>query len=564
MDCYWVICLQTIVRIPIKGTELVESFQINNKRNPFPKSNLTSFMQASLEKKRSNWLLVGLLALALAGVVLAWITTPWGVRVGYDSYFYLNASENLLRGLGLSSLSGEGLIVPLTHFPPFYSLILATASLANRGDILLAARWVAVLVYGFNLFLFGYIIYRYTRSSLAGFLGAGLFLTSPILMDIIVSAFSEGLFLACLLLSLLFLTEGVGDLKTRQLLAAGITTALACLTRYVGVALILTGVFAIIFLSQAQFKKRIIAAIVYAIVSGLPLILWYIRNWLVAGSTSNRVFGIHWPKKGNFLIGIDTITGWFLPQAIPIQIRLYILLACLVLLLIAIYFWARRMHSKELPVVADYSFRFVLVSLLFCLIYSLFLLVSRSFFDASTRWNTRILSPLYLVGILVVIVTIWQAGRVDQFRWRRILASAVVVLLCLFYLPQMYQYLSVSYQEGSGFSGAVWKNSETMQVLKQFPPGGTLYSNNPTAIYFVLGRQAVSIPEQYDRVKKKYRPDFEQNLAFMRQQLKNPDSALIIFYPYQDVRENPPLEVITDGLDVFRNSTDGTIYVDPG
>ena len=103
-----------------------------------------------------------------------------------------------------------------------------------------------------------------------------------------------------------------------------------------------------------------------------------------------------------------------------------------------------------------------------------------------------------------------------------------------------------------------------MQVLKEFPPGGTLYSNNPTAIYFVLGRPAVSIPEQYDRVKKKYRPDFEQNLAFMRQQLKDPDSALIIFYPYQDIRENPPLELITDGLDVYRNTTDGTIYVDPG
>jgi hypothetical protein len=101
-----------------------------------------------------------------------------------------------------------------------------------------------------------------------------------------------------------------------------------------------------------------------------------------------------------------------------------------------------------------------------------------------------------------------------------------------------------------------------MQLVKQFSPGGNLYSNNPTAIYFVLGRQAISIPEQYDRVVKKYRPEFEQNLTLMRQRLKEPGSALVIFDPYQEVRENPPLEVLTDGLLIYQDTTDGTIYVD--
>jgi hypothetical protein len=196
------------------------------------------------------------------------------------------------------------------------------------------------------------------------------------------------------------------------------------------------------------------------------------------------------------------------------------------------------------------------------LIYSLSLLASRSFFDASTRWNSRILSPLYLAGFLAVIVIVWQAGQVEGSRWRKILASGVIVALSAFYMPQMYQFLVASYREGSGFSGASWKNSETMQMVKQFPLGGVLYSNNPTAIYFVLGRQAISTPEQYDRVKKKYRPEFEQNLIIMRQRLKEPGSALVIFDPYQEVRENPPLEVLTDGLLIFQDTTDGAIYVD--
>lgn len=519
-------------------------------------------MEASLDKARSKWFLGGLLVLALVGVILAWFTSPWGVRVGYDSYFYLNAAENLLKGLGLSSLSGEGHVVPLTHFPPFYSLILAAISLLSGGDILIAARWAAVLVYGFNLFLFGFLIFRFTSSWLAGLLGSGLFLISPIVMDIIVSAFSEGLFLACLLLALFFLTEGVGDLKTGLLVTAGIASALASLTRYVGVTIVLTGVFAIFFLSQAPFKKKVFAAIGYVALSGLPLILWYVRNWMVAGSTSNRVFAIHWPKKGNFLIGIDTITGWFLPQAIPIQIRQYILLAGVIILVIILILWARRIRKEGSPIKTCQPFRFVLISLLFCLIYSLSLLISRSFFDASTRWNSRILSPIYLAGLLALIVTIWQAGQVERFRWRKILACAMIAVLFVFYLPQTYQFLLVSYREGYGFSGAAWKNSETMQILEQFSPDGILYSNNPTAIYFVLGRQAISIPEQYDRVIKKYRPEFEQNLALMRQRLKTPNSALVIFYPYQEVRENPPLDTLTAGLKIFQDTGDGIIYVD--
>jgi len=520
-------------------------------------------MRASLEKAGSKWSLGGLLVLALVGIILAWITTPWGVRVGYDSYFYLNAAENLLKGLGLSSLSGEGQLVPLTHFPPFYSISLAAISLLSAGDILLAARWVAVLVYGFNLFLLGFLIFRYTSSWLAGLMSSSLFLISPIVMDTVVSAFSEGVFLACLLLALFFLTEGVENLNNRFLVSAGIASALACLTRYVGVTVVLTGVFAIFFLSQAPVKKKIFSAIGYVALSGLPLFLWYVRNWIVAGSTSNRIFAIHWPKKGNFLIGIDTITGWFLPQAIPIQIRQYILLAGLIVLVIAIILWARRLRKERSPIKTQPPFRFVLISLLFCLIYSLSLLISRSFFDASTRWNSRILSPLYLVGFLTVIVVIWQAGQVAQFRWRKIMAYAAIVALFVSYLPQSYQFLLVSYREGNGFSGAAWNNSETMRLVEQFSPSGTLYSNNPTAIYFVLGRQAISIPEQYDRVIKKYRPEFEQNLALMRERLKTPHSALVIFDPYQEVRENPPLEELTAGLVVFQDTSDGVIYIDP-
>jgi len=65
------------------------------------------------------------------------------------------------------------------------------------------------------------------------------------------------------------------------------------------------------FPEPADFKEEDRGCHRIWLLSGLPLVFWYVRNWIVAGSTTNRVFAIHWPKKGNFLIGVDTITVGF-------------------------------------------------------------------------------------------------------------------------------------------------------------------------------------------------------------------------------------------------------------
>jgi hypothetical protein len=49
----------------------------------------------------------------------------------------------------------------------------------------------------------------------------------------------------------------------------------------------------------------------------------------------------------------------------------------------------------------------------------------------------------------------------------------------------------------------------------------------------------------------------------MRQLLRQPNTALVIFIPYRDVLENPPLEELTEGLVVFEKTEDGTVYVNP-
>ena len=62
-----------------------------------------------------------LFLIGLAGSGLLWYATqPWGVGVGYDSFYYITSARNLISGQGLGTINVYGSIIPLTKFPPLY------------------------------------------------------------------------------------------------------------------------------------------------------------------------------------------------------------------------------------------------------------------------------------------------------------------------------------------------------------------------------------------------------------------------------------------------------------
>jgi len=72
-------------------------------------------------------LVVILLVLVAAGAcTLVWANTRWGVGLRGDSYAYISGARNLADGLGYSRISGGGEVKPITHFPPQFSLVLAS------------------------------------------------------------------------------------------------------------------------------------------------------------------------------------------------------------------------------------------------------------------------------------------------------------------------------------------------------------------------------------------------------------------------------------------------------
>jgi len=202
---------------------------------------------------KKNWKLVlfFLLLSAIALLAFWWlkISTPYGLGLINDSSAYVGGAVNLLGGYGYSRLSGGGEVKPITHFPPMFSIILALVGLTGI-NIIRAARFMILLLYGFNAVLVAISLLVITRRNFVSLLGAFLFATNSVFLRVHSMLMSEPLFITFCLLSGLFLAHFFNEKHRRWLFFAGLFAGFAALTRYAGLALFLTAILTIVLMRQ--------------------------------------------------------------------------------------------------------------------------------------------------------------------------------------------------------------------------------------------------------------------------------------------------------------------------
>jgi hypothetical protein len=469
----------------------------------------------------------------------------------------------MVTGAGLGRLSVIGQFIPLTHYPPLYSIIVGGFSILTRGDALFSARILACLLFGANSLVFGYVIKRYTGSSWAGIAGTGLFLVSLVSESVIIAGLSEGLFLLFFMLAIFFATEYHPGGSRTWFIFTCLFAALACLTRYVGLTIIMSGLVGLVLFNHSPWKSRIKTGVIFCAASLFPTGLWYLRDWLLTGSTSNRVLLYHWPGKPALGEAIVTVSGWFLRGTHSIeQGELFLLLVGLIAGA-AVCAWWLKARSHQLAPREMTAIKLMWGLLTFILVYCLSLLVSRSLFDASTHWDTRILSPLYYSGLLFFIIAIWYGTRAPHQLWGKLLVGGLGLYLAWLNIPQSATFLKAYALTGYGYTNKVMQTSLAIANIKSLTGNPIIYSNNAAAIYFNAGKLAEWIPEKYDSVKEETRTDYTQNLQDMRKNLGTQGSLLVIFKPYQDYNDFPSLSELTQGLRIVKDYVDATLYAEP-
>jgi hypothetical protein len=497
---------------------------------------------------------------AAGGGVLYAGMKRWGIGVYYDSVFYISAADNLLKGNGLGRLAGDGTIIPLNHYPPLYSILLAGVSGITGWNTTLAAWTVTIVCFSVLIFLTGWCVYGFTRSKIAGIVGALLVLTSPIIADLHLMAMTEPIFLIFALAALMMVEKAVSEPRMKWVLWAALFTSAAYLSRYVGIVLAAAGFLCMILFMRIPFWKRVKLAVPYGILSVLLNLLWAVRNMIETGSATNRLFDYHSIAASKLNELNKALSAWFLPGRIPASMRsvLTVLLILAAVLFSTWLLWKSwKQRNDGTPEIKVIQFSGMLS--LFYILYVISVVFSLLFFDASTRLNDRILCPLYFTLLIQLILLVWLEVHKRPVLLRGAAVAAAVLLMMVYALDE-YKLLADYTHDGIGFTGRVWQKSETIQQLKQQPVSGAVYSNEAFGLYYLLDKPIFSIPQTRDPVTTEKLPGYQDSIQDMQQNIQKTNGAMVIFTPYDTGGVYPELDEMTRGLTLSLTTADGKIY----
>lgn len=483
-------------------------------------------------------------ALALAGVFVMIFATRFGIGVPPDATVYFDAAHNLANGRGLVVISGAGVeLIPLTHYPPLYSSLLALAS-ASGASVETAARWLNAIVFGVNIFLVGLSIAFCARNLFwLPVTGAFLTLTAPDVLAMHSVALTEPLYLVLTFGGLLALATYLQNQRRGFLLAGSILIALSFLTRYVGVVGVVTGVLALLLLNRDEsegvrfafsfsgksFRRRVFDTLIFVSVSCVPVALWSIRNRLATGGASDRQIAFHPVKFQQIISAFSTGAQWLLLGKVRLDVRsLAFIIEVIIVTSLTIYLMKKGRRSDGDHAEARTKLPHLLG--IFVIVYIAFLIFAITFFETDNVLDSRSLLPVHFA--LLVLAPCFAGSlyrRAAESRSIRIVFMVLALLLAGSYMFRGARWLARAQADGQGYASRAWKGSPTVAQLGRLPLGIPIYSNGVDAIYYLTGRRALDIPPKTIHGTGRPNPLYQAELNKMADDLREHDGVLVYF-----------------------------------
>ena len=478
--------------------------------------------------KRTAAFFLTLGLLAVGGIWLLAYSTPFGLGLNDDSIAYIAGARSILEGNGYREawLASNG---PVTHFPPGFPAVLAFIGFVTGLDPVRGARALNGLLFGLNIALTGWVGWRMTGSRVAGVLCATLILLNSSLLYIHSRAMSEPLYIFLMLVSFLLLDTYFKRPKNYWLVVLGIVLGWAYLARYAALSLLATMVAALLILHE-DWRSRL-KSVLILLLGAIPWILgWSIRNRVVGGNLTNRVLGWHPITLDNWDLGIKTFADFLAPlqvfrraiKQIPASFEIIMIAIGLSLLIWVLY---KGWPYFFRPAKATRPDTLAFTNALYVVAYMSVLVLAMTLFDPATKFQVRILSPVFVSLLLLLMnlgVWLW---REKHFIWRPIIILFIAGLLGMFASSQ-----AISVQDfrkgGDAFAGERWYASEAILALEQLPPDVLILTNEPGAVYLYTGRPSGVLPKNESGISDIKQPvlDGEAVIVLFRVNKADPDT----------------------------------------
>ena len=447
-----------------------------------------------------------LAALAVLGAVLVLLhEVTYGAMLEWDSVTYIAVARNLLAGNGLvQPYDGNYYVL----WPPLFPGLLALASLFVF-DPHKVAGLVNAAAFGLTIFLAGRWLRSRIESRVIVLWGCLAIALSASLIQNAVWVISEPVFILFTLLALVETEKFLNTDRRSSLVRSALFTALACLTRYIGISIVLTVVLLLLFKSKRTkpFLEKVRYVAAYSLISVTPLGIWLLRNMLLSGTLTG--YERSHPPAASFpeylQQTLDVLAGWAFPllNPIPAGATAAVGIALLALAVAAGYGLLRsRWEAETRP-----GENTIAIFGTFALIYLAFLLAAAS--STPVGVTARHFCPAYIPLLFIVAFaldkllrsdrqatlsrTVVDRPRVFVRGYRRVsLLTAVMASALVLWLAGSAVVIGRGIQAANGdgseyfpgsLSSARFTDSAVLQYMREHPVTGWVYSNEHFGVY---------------------------------------------------------------------------------
>lgn len=427
---------------------------------------------------------------AAAGYFIIYLYTKHsGIGISPDSVTYLSVAQHIHQHGIFADFNGKIMV----DFPLFYPGWLSIFIFLTGLEPLVFAPVMNGLLFAAVIYISGRMmesfIYpsKWYKWAILSFL-----VFSPCLLEIYSMLWSETLFLLLLLLFMIALRKYFLTHQLNALILAATLTAFACITRYAGITMVVTGLILVLLDLKTPIRKRIFHSLLFGLIAVSLLGANLVHNIMARGTlTGPREAGIT-PLFANIRYFGSVLCDWlpFFGE------RLAVLTALVVIPVLIFVFWRRNRLRAHL-----YTYEHIATT--FFMVYALFILIIATV-SRFEQLNSRLLSPLFIPLLWSGTYRIPYGIKKFSGPRRITVISACVLFVIAFQVNQ----LMADYEDYDGIKDAGvpgyteddWQYSPTVDFLKKNKPlllhTGAVYSDADDAIWFFTALQTKLLPHK--------------------------------------------------------------------
>ena len=505
-------------------------------------------------------LLLAATAVIGAGLVLA-REAAWGVSLSWDSVQYVATARNLAEHpLEFIQAGGEHQDENAYRFwPPLYPVLLTVGGFGVFDPLDVAGPLNAV-AFGLTVLVAGMWLRRNVRSRFLFVWGCLALMLAPPVAGIAAWAMSEAAFILFALLALFRAEAHLREGKRSALAQAAAFTALACLTRYMGVAVLATVVLLLLIQRGPTPMERLRAVAAYALLSALPLALWLARNVLVLGGPTGNTLPVDYSLPDILRDLLVLLGRW----AVPLDSSWWGRVAAV---LLALTIAAGILHVSRMKS-GSVRWKSALfpgcLALVFVVLHIAAMLTGNTWHGLHERHISPIYIPLALVGLVILDrLLVRPEGAVPSIPtgWmnpgRNAIVQFALIAMLSVWLVNGAVANADAIREGNAdspenYASGYWKHSEIMRHVAPRRDRG-VYSNYPAALY--VHRPGF---REYGELKENLATGYNTNLTRFIEELADAGDSIVWFhapihprfnYDAAGLREHPGLELVAEADD---------------